>query len=165
VYYAAQDTIGGQAYDRVNLTFPHGFLFVYDASGGTGNPGNRSARANLVREILTNFGHGGALDGDVVAADPIANRRLVLLQNRPNPFNPATRIEFSAPARGNVAVRVYNLRGELVITLLNGVVEAGAQSVLWNGTDARGSSVASGVYLYQVEGFGQIETRKMALVK
>jgi len=64
-----------------------------------------------------------------------------------------------------VKVSIYNLRGELVTTLLNDVVEAGQRSVIWNGVDGRGRSVASGIYLYQVDGFGQSITKKMALVK
>jgi hypothetical protein len=165
VYYARQDTIAAQVYSRANVTFPYGFAFVYDVSSGAGNSGGRTARANLLRELLINAGHSGVLDQFVVATDPIAGRRLTVAQNRPNPFNPVTEIAFSTPARGAVAVKVYNLRGELVTTLLNGVVEAGPQAVTWNGTDARGTSVASGIYVYRVEGFGQVETRKMALIK
>jgi hypothetical protein len=165
VYYATQDTIGGQAYDRVNVTFPYGLCYVQDVSGGANQGGNRSARANLVRELLVSFGHSALLDQNVVAADPAARRLLAVAQNRPNPFNPSTEIAFTAPARGEVSVRIYNLRGELVTTLLNGVVEAGQRSVVWNGVDGRGRSVASGIYLYQVDGFGQSITKKMALVK
>jgi len=165
VYYAKQDTIAAQAYDRVNVTFPYGLCYVQEVTGGPNTGGNRSARANLVRELLIKFGHSGLLDVNVVAADPIASRKLTVSQNRPNPFNPSTEIAFTAPTRGKVTVRIYNLRGELVTTLLNDVVEAGARSVIWNGVDGRGSSVASGIYLYQVDGFGQSITKKMALVK
>jgi hypothetical protein len=165
VYYATQDTIAAQAYDRVNVSFPYGLCYVQDVTGGPNQGGNRSARANLVRELLISFGHSALLDVNVVAADPIANRLLAVAQNRPNPFNPSTEIAFTAPARGKVTVSIYNLRGELVTTLLNDVVEAGQRSVIWNGVDGRGRSVASGIYLYQVDGFGQSITKKMALVK
>lgn len=165
VYYAKQDTIAAQAYDRVNVTFPYGLCYVQEVTGGANQGGNRSARANLVRELLVSFGHGALLDQDVVAADPAARRLLAVAQNRPNPFNPSTEIAFTAPARGKVAVRIYNLRGELVTTLLNDVVDAGQRSVIWSGVDGRGRSVASGIYLYQVDGFGQSITKKMALVK
>jgi hypothetical protein len=164
VYYARQDTIVAQAYDRVHVTFPYSLVYVWDAAGGTGTGGGRSARANLLRELLLNFGHTPN-DGDAVAADAINKRSLTLFQNQPNPFNPSTTIEFTAPARGEVAVRVFNLRGEVVATLLRGSVDAGRHSVVWNGRDASGAAVASGVYLYQVSGFGESLTRKMALVK
>jgi hypothetical protein len=164
VYYARRDTIAAQAYDRVHVTFPYGFVYVYDVIGGPATGGGRSARANLLRDLLQCFGHpaGG---GNVVAADRVATRRLVVGQNRPNPFNPVTSIEFMAPARGHVSVRVYNVRGERVATLLDANVDRGAHAVLWNGTDATGAPVGSGIYLYQVTGFGQEEVRKMALVK
>jgi hypothetical protein len=162
VYNARQDTIAGTGYDRVNMTFPYGFLFVQDVFPKTGG---RSARAGLTREALTRFGHSGDLDQGVVATDPIASRRLVVDQNRPNPFNPVTNINFAAPARGHVSVKIYNVRGELVTKLLDGIVEAGQQSVTWNGTDTHGRSVASGVYLYEVSGFDQSVIKKMALVK
>ena len=142
-----------------------GLQYIQDITGGANQGGGRAARANLVRELLIKFGHSGVLDQNVVAADPIASRKLTVAQNRPNPFNPSTEIAFTAPTRGKVTVRIYNLRGELVTTLLNDVVEAGARSVIWNGVDGRGSSVASGIYLYQVDGFGQSITKKMALVK
>lgn len=165
VYWAKQDTILAQVYDRVNVTFPYGLMFVQDVTtGGSNQGGNRSARANLIRELLLKFGHTN-LDVNVVAADGISSRKLTVDQNRPNPFNPSTKIAFTAPARGEVSVKIYNLRGELVTTLLNGVVDAGPNSVIWNGVDAKGQSVASGIYIYQVTGFDQTVTRKMALVK
>jgi hypothetical protein len=165
VYYHTVQNINGQDYDRTNITFPYGFLFVYDVSGAPANPNGVSARTRLLRELLTAAGHTGVLDGEVVAADDITSRKLVVSGNVPNPFNPVTKIQFTAPARGELSVKIYNLRGELVSTLLNGVVEAGPQFVQWNGTDAQGASVSSGVYVYKVEGFGQSVTKKMALVK
>lgn len=166
VYFAQQDTILAQVYDRVNVTFPYGLCYVQDLTTGGGNQGgNRSARANLVRELLVLAGHNALLDQNVVAADPAARRLLTVAQNRPNPFNPSTEISFTAPARGQVKVSIYNLRGELVTTLLNDIVEAGQRSVIWNGVDGRGRSVSSGIYLYQVDGFGQSVVKKMALVK
>jgi hypothetical protein len=165
VYYARQDTIAAQAYDRVNVTFPYGLCYIQDVLGAENQGGDRSARANLVRELLIAFGHGGDLDQDVVGVGGMLGRQLLLAQNRPNPFNPSTEIAFTAPAQGKVLVRIFDLRGKLVTTLWDDVVEAGQRSVLWTGVDARGRAVASGVYLYQVDGFGQSITRKMALVK
>lgn len=162
VYYARQDTIAAQAYNRVALTFPYGFLYVQDPIAKA--PAGSSVRAKLLAEILQAFGRS-VNNGNAVAADPVASRRLVVAQNRPNPFNPQTAIEFTAPERGRVTVTVYNVRGEVVAVLLDGVVAAGLNSVRWNGRDGTGSPVASGMYLYQVRGFGQTETRKMALIK
>jgi hypothetical protein len=162
VYYARTDTLAGTPRRRVALTFPYGFLYVQDIIPKA--PGGASGRAKLLAEILRAFGlpinNGGA-----VATDPVPVRRLVVEQNHPNPFNPATTIRFSAPARGHARVTIYNLRGEAVATLLDGTVEAGEQTVTWRGVDGRGRPVASGVYLYEVDGFGQSAVRKMALIR
>jgi hypothetical protein len=91
---------------------------------------------------------------------------LLVEQNHPNPFNPTTTIRFTAPQRGRVSVMVYNVRGERVATVFDGVVEAGVSTaVQWTGRDTLGAPVSSGVYLYQVQGMGLSETRKMALIK
>jgi hypothetical protein len=162
VYNARQDTIAGTPYDRVNVTFPYGFMFVQDVLP---KAGGRTARSDLLRELLIKFGQGGLLDSDIVAADPIASRELIVSQNHPNPFNPATNIELTAPARGKLTVRIYNVRGELVATLVDGVIELGKHVLVWRGTDARGREVGSGVYLCKVTGFGQERSMKMALLR
>ncbi len=167
IYNSRQDTIlvagTPTPFDRVNVTFPYGFLYVQDVFP---KAGGRSARAELARELLIQFGQGALInDGGAVGTGPITSGKLVIQQNRPNPFIPNTTIAFTAPARGHVSVRIYNLRGELVATLLDGVVDAGQQSVLWSGSDARGGPVASGVYLCRVQGFGQTQTMKLAMIK
>jgi len=82
-------------------------------------------------------------------------------QNLPNPFNPTTTIHFDMPQAGRVKLSVYNLRGELVQTLVDGEISAGAHSVRFDG---RG--LASGVYFYRMEAGGVYTmTRKMVLQK
>ena len=86
-------------------------------------------------------------------------------RNWPNPFNPITKIEFSAPVRGHASLKIYNVRGELVRTLVDEVVDAGPRVVEWDGSDERGQSVASGVYFYETRTAGKSIVNKMALVK
>jgi hypothetical protein len=63
-------------------------------------------------------------------------------------------------------VKVFNVRGESVATVFDDVVQAGVPNAArWDGRDALGAPVSSGVYLYQVQGMGLSETRKMALIK
>lgn len=94
-----------------------------------------------------------------------------LLQNYPNPFNPSTRIRFTLPVASNVTVKVFNLLGQDVATLINTVLPAGEQATVWDGRDASGRSVASGVYLYRLEASGvngggdYTAMRKMILLK
>ncbi|MHB9029566.1 MAG: T9SS type A sorting domain-containing protein [Candidatus Latescibacterota bacterium] len=84
----------------------------------------------------------------------------VLSQNRPNPFNPTTSIEFSIPKEGNVRLEVYNAAGQHVDVLADGRYAAGAHLTAWN---TQGQ--ASGVYFYRLRYGGFSETRKMTLVR
>ena len=92
-------------------------------------------------------------------------RTLVLEQNYPNPFNPETVIGFALPNRSQVTLEVYNLLGQKVKTLFNGVLPAGHHQVTWNGTDAQGRPVASGVYIYRLNAGEKQQVRKMILMR
>ena len=74
-----------------------------------------------------------------------------LAQNFPNPFNPSTTIGFSLPATTEVKLRVVNMLGQEIATLLNRPCQAGTHQVTWNGLDHSGNAVQSGVYLYKLE--------------
>jgi flagellar hook assembly protein FlgD len=88
-----------------------------------------------------------------------------LEQNRPNPFNSDTVIRFALPLRGEVELLVYNLAGQRVATLVEGAREAGTYAVRWDGRNASGQSLASGVYLYRLQSGERIESRKLLLLK
>jgi len=97
--------------------------------------------------------------------------RYYLHQNYPNPFNPNTIIKFDLPARSQVEVSIYDVNGKLVKKLINDQKEAGYHSVEWNGTDAYGRKVSSGIYFYRISaknlrnGSEFIQTKKMVLLK
>jgi hypothetical protein len=88
-----------------------------------------------------------------------------LSQNFPNPFNPTTTIKFGLREKGLVTFKIYNVAGQLVKTLVNEVRDAGNYEVTWNGSNGRGSKVASGVYFYCVESKDFLATRKMVLLR
>jgi|GEM_PF-1095312 len=89
-----------------------------------------------------------------------------LSQNFPNPFNPTTTIRFVLPAADVVSLKVYNLYGEIVATLLDREAKAvGFHSVIWNGRDGLGRRVSSGIYLYKVQAGRFSLTKKMILTK
>lgn len=89
-----------------------------------------------------------------------------LRQNTPNPFNPTTSIAFELPEQGHVALRVFDVGGKLVKTLVDGERNEGSHAVTWNGLDYRGHAVASGVYLYRLSFQNSVvETKKMMLLK
>jgi len=88
-----------------------------------------------------------------------------LEQNYPNPFNPSTTIRYSLPARSTVELAVFAVDGSLVRVLDSGVKEMGPHEAMWDGRDASGSAVASGVYFYRLNAGSFSETRKMVLMK
>jgi hypothetical protein len=89
-----------------------------------------------------------------------------LMQNTPNPFNPATTIRLVVPDGGaRVTLRVYDVEGRLVRTLIDGHRRAGPDAVVWDGTDAAGNRAATGLYFYRLESTGFAQTRKMVLLK
>lgn len=89
-----------------------------------------------------------------------------LSQNFPNPFNPTTAIRFGLPNAENVTIRIFDILGREVTTLVNGEQkEAGYHVVNWNGRDKNERPVASGLYIYQIRAGKFDQTRKMLLVK
>jgi hypothetical protein len=88
-----------------------------------------------------------------------------LSQNYPNPFNPATTVTYSVPKREYVDLRVYNILGQQVITLVNEYQAAGIHSIVWVGKDQNGKAVATGIYFYRIRAGDYIETKKMMLLK
>lgn len=96
------------------------------------------------------------------AAEPTG---LALNGNAPNPFNPSTRIGFHLPHDGPVTLRVYNVSGALVRTLVDGPLSAGTHTVLWDGADQQGTPAASGVYLYELRAGDQVAEGRMTLTK
>lgn len=88
-----------------------------------------------------------------------------LSQNYPNPFNPATKINFDLPTKSDVSLRVYNVLGQEVTTLVDGPMEAGSYEVDWDGTNESGIHTASGIYFYKIEAGSFVETKKMMLLK
>ena len=86
-------------------------------------------------------------------------------QNHPNPFNPVTQISFSLEHAGMVSLKVYNIHGQLVRTLVSHQMQAGVHSIEWDGADADGDPAASGVYFYRLESQDYSDTKKMMLIK
>ncbi len=88
-----------------------------------------------------------------------------LWPNYPNPFNPQTRITFALPEASDVRLAVYDVLGREVVRLVSGSYPAGTHAVTWDGRDAAGTPVPSGVYLYRIEAGRFTQTRRMTLLK
>ncbi len=86
-------------------------------------------------------------------------------QNYPNPFNPRTEIRYSIPREGKVEIIVYNALGQKVKTLVSRIKKAGSYRTVWDGTNAAGQAVASGIYMYRVTSGKNKAARKMILLR
>jgi hypothetical protein len=92
--------------------------------------------------------------------------RYSLAQNYPNPFNPTTTINFTLKKRSKVTLKVFNVAGQAVKTLVSELKAPGLMhSATWDGTDNRGTAVASGVYFYKLSAGDFSQTKKMVLLK
>jgi hypothetical protein len=143
------------------MVFPYSFASILDIRevGGFGV----SARAMLLAEILGYMGYSGG--GMPVPAPDHRPARFAVHAASPNPFNPNTTIVFEAPHPGSLVVKVFDLRGRQVATVFDGPVDGGPGSVAWRGLDTDGRPVSSGVYIFEVTGFGEAHRQKVALLR
>jgi hypothetical protein len=98
---------------------------------------------------------------DVAANAP----KVFLEQNTPNPFNANTEIRYTLTRKGEATLRIYDVRGRIVRTLVSGVQGAGPQTIRWDGRADNGGAVASGIYVYRLQAEGHLLQRKMAVLK
>lgn len=108
-------------------------------------------------------------NGDGVRSAPVTVTTpmltIALEQNVPNPFNPKTTIAFTLAEAADVTLRIHDVRGALVATLLERGLPEGRHEVEWSGMDDLGSPVSSGVYFYTLTAGKQSQSKKMMLVK
>jgi hypothetical protein len=152
----------GAAQTSRTLSLPYDLLYIHTDPSAPGNP--LPGRSQLLRDVLEYFGITGD-SGNVTGTENIPGLRFAA-SNYPNPFNPSTTIKYSMPKAVHLTLNVYNVRGQLVKTLIDGNRPAGAdQIIVWDGTNNQGSTVSSGVYFYEARTGGQVVVQKMALVK
>jgi subtilisin family serine protease len=136
--------------DRVQLRF-----LACDLGGG-----------GLVEAAIDDFELGIFMDEISSVDDVTVGPRVVLLrQNQPNPFNPATTITFSLPRDAEVDLAVFGVDGRRVATLAGDLMSAGEHTVTWRGRDESGRRVASGAYFYRLIADGQLQVKRMVMVK
>ncbi len=98
--------------------------------------------------------------------EPDVPRQTFLHQNVPNPFNPTTQIQFDLAHGGRVALRIYDVAGRLVRTLIDKDMAAGrGYKEIWHGLDDQNLRVASGIYFYRLDAAGVTFTKKMVIMK
>ena len=112
---------------------------------------------------IQDFAMATGLSDPAPSAAPRVN---ALGQNRPNPFNPATTIPFSTAAAGRVTIRVFDVAGRLVRTLVDRTMPAGDYTARWSGDTESGGRAASGAYFYRIVfPGGEISNRKMIILR
>ena len=123
--------------------------------------GGANSLDDAVSGIMDFFFEGNGIENENYI--PIFSTKLG--RNYPNPFNPVTNITYSIKETDRVTLEVYNLRGQLVKTLVNKIIETGNYSLTWDGTDNSNKSVSSGVYFYKMKAGIFQQTKRMILMK
>ncbi len=151
-----------EGYRTVTLGFPMERM-VGSTSGPSGTyPPGADDRVNLLENIMAYFAKSPTASG----TDVVQGRRNALSHAHPNPFNPVTKIRFSLSEPGHVTIRVHDVSGRVVRTLIDETVASpGPGSVVWDGRDERGQRCASGVYFYRLEAPAFRTERRMVLLR
>lgn len=115
---------------------------------------------------LGTYNRSGNIYQSTPNLDPIGIPQTTMLKGAyPNPFNPTTNIGFSLAEPSDVSIQIYNQKGQMIKSLLAEYRPAGDHSVVWNGTDENGQSMASGIYYFRMQSGKYSSTRKMILMK
>jgi hypothetical protein len=162
--YDGTDYVAGIQSQQANSTANQartmwiGFSWMYIRDMDADSPMIRNLLFNEIYEWFQGIPNSDITDAETPGAYKLA-------QNFPNPFNPTTTIKFDIRKKGHVSLKIYNVAGQLVKTLVNDVLEAGAYSKEWTGTNNSGVKVASGVYFYSIEADNFTSTKKMVLLR
>jgi FlgD Ig-like domain/The GLUG motif len=138
-----------------NSNSPKNYSFTDQPTGGT-------SFSYRLRQIDND---GNFKYYDAITLSLAFSTKAELMDNYPNPFNPSTAIKFYIPSLSDVTIKIYDILGKEVSTLLSKQTESGFHIVYWNGKDKFGNSAASGTYIYKIEAGNFIQSKKMILLK
>jgi hypothetical protein len=171
-FFVTTDSIAGIKYEGSFRVVFFGFGFeAIDSSGGMIYGQTLSTPSTVMGRILNwlrGYSDVAEEEEDLV----VRPKTFQLHQNYPNPFNPFTTIRFMVfgsrfsdrqPAR--TTLKIYNIRGQLIKTLIDEEKPKGTYSVIWDGRDERGQKVSSGVYFYRLSSGEESEVKRMVLLK
>ena len=143
-----------QIHAVIGVESTDGFNFTITLSDG-----------DLSEPIVTEFSFNTEDNTGVNDENQISVTPAILSQNYPNPFNPFTEIQYQLPQGEKVSLKVYNILGRPVRTLVDAFKEAGVYTVRWDRKDEQGKRVSSGIYLYRFQAGDFVATRKMILME
>ena len=138
---------------------PHNFYAVVQNYVEEAGNGQASIYASLTVEFFPGAGENAILSTSKMPAN------YMLEQNFPNPFNPATTIQYTLRQKELITLRIFNVQGQLIKSLLKAEQIAGTHRIQWDGTNDNDQPVPSGIYVYSLAGETFHESKKMILVK
>jgi len=176
--YIYGTALGGHRIYRISLT---GEVEIFAGSGiaGTVDGPASTARFNGPNGIIANAAGDTLFISDFtsqtvrIITDFVTDIEdavsipveITLEQNYPNPFNPSTTIRYGLPSASEVTLKIFNMLGHEVATLVSQHKPAGTHSATWNGTNHLGKQVASGIYFYRLQIGTHVTTKKMIFAK
>lgn len=155
---------GGSSWESIALNLPETQLSY---NWTVPNITTDSGQVKVVQDNLTGQDYSDASGNFTINTTTGINGYLnhtgnfILFSAYPNPFNPATTIEFTLPRTSEATLKIFNILGEEVATLVSDRLSAGTYSYEWS----RPAGIASGVYLYKLQAGDYVETRKMVLLR
>jgi hypothetical protein len=158
-YYAGvqSDNVNSKGQHARTMWFGFSMMYTRDESAQEAP----IDRFEIARDVLSWM--IGGTNPDITGAETPGVWKLA--QNFPNPFNPVTTIGYSMKEKGVVTVKIYNVAGQLVRTLVDGVKDAGSYKAVWDGKNNGGFKAASGIYFYKMKTAGFSATKKMVLLR
>lgn len=164
-----------QEEDDDNDTYPADYATLQMLDLNDVSPGDTAnfVTLHLAAETLEGLDHQAELAMqrlfDLIILNIDDNKNLpldfALHQNYPNPFNPATTIQFDLPEAAHVELKIYNVLGQEVATLVNRQMQPGFHAVNWNGNNVQGQALATGMYIYTIEAENFRAIKKLILMK
>ncbi|MFZ5515988.1 MAG: FG-GAP-like repeat-containing protein [Candidatus Zhuqueibacterota bacterium] len=169
--YVDRDFMYGNKYSIGVVSAVHGSFGVYAPNGDLDGDGKKEVVVSMIESPYSDtwlyvFEHTGSDGVSEETWKVITPSDYKLAQNYPNPFNPITTIEYTIPLDKRVTVKIYNMMGQEVRTLVNDQFQPqGTHKVVWDGTNNLGKAVATGTYMYSLEVGNVKQTKRMTLVK
>lgn len=130
----------------------------------------------ITQKLINVAGHGVTENVDIylssitftdTESEPDVNvpKDFALLPNYPNPFNPTTTLEYQVPKASHVTIKVYNLLGEEISTLIDEEIQPGNHQLTWDAKNVTAQNLSSGIYICRMQTDGFVESRKMTLIR